>query len=111
MGRGPVRITGAHSLGNRSRRQVTRSLVRHHVGGIPGGPVLVLARPVKKVRPPRALLVLDMGGFGTPKGALQVWRGRECRSRRVDPAWEPRGDLLDKPRIAVGVLEREERPI
>jgi hypothetical protein len=54
---------------NRSRRQVRPDLLRRQVGGVPGGPVLVLARTMKKMRPPRALLVLDVGGLRTPERA------------------------------------------
>ena len=32
-------------------------------------------------------------------------------SAGVDPAWEPRGDLLDDPQIAVGIVEGAERPV
>jgi hypothetical protein len=46
------------------------------------------------VRPPGALLVLDVGGLGPPKRALQVWCGRERRLRGVDPVWVPHGDVL-----------------
>ena len=60
---------------------------------------------------PGALLVLAVGGLGTPKRALQIRRGREGRLGGVDPAGEPRRDLLDQPRIAVGIGEGEERPV
>src|SRR4051794_2840717 len=86
------------------RRRFTPGLLRDQVGGIPSGPVLVLARP-------RALLVLEMSGLGTPQRVLQVVRGSERRFRGVDPAREPRGDFLDDPRIAVGIVEGEERPV
>jgi len=51
--------------GQQSRRQVRPGLLCHHVGGVPGGPVLVVAGPVKQVRPPIALLVLGVCGLGT----------------------------------------------
>ena len=38
-------------------------------------------------------------------------RRRECRFCGVDPAREPRGDLLDEPQIAVGIVEGAERPV
>jgi hypothetical protein len=66
---------------------------------------------VQKVRPPRALLVLDVGGLGTPKRACQVRRGYECRVSGVDPAGQSRRDLLHQPRIAVGIVEGAERPV
>jgi hypothetical protein len=60
---------------------------------------------------PRALLVLAVGGLGTPKRTLQIRRGRERHASGVDPAGEPRRDLLDQPHIAVRIVEREERPV
>src|SRR5262245_45716474 len=86
--RGPIRC--GYVARDRSRWQVRAGLLRRHVGGVPGGPVLVLARPVKQVRPPGALLVLGVGGLGTPKRARQVPRGCECGLSGVDPAGEPR---------------------
>jgi hypothetical protein len=81
---------------NRSRWQVRPGLLRHHVGGVPGGPVLFLVRPVKKVRPPRALLMLAMGAEAQavadatgsqlgPDGAVGVaaWRGREAEATEL----------------------------
>ncbi len=50
--------------GDRSGGQVRPGLLRHHVGGVPGGPVLVRAGSVEQVRPPGALLVLGVGGLG-----------------------------------------------
>src|SRR5215467_5645854 len=96
---------------NRSRRQVRAGLLRRHISGAPGGPVLVLARPVKQVRPPHALLVLGMGGLGPLERASQVGGGGECRRGGIDPAGQPGGDLLDQPRVAVGVGEGAERPV
>src|SRR5690348_8939151 len=64
---------------NGSCGAVCPGLLRHHVGGVPGGPVFLLARPVENVRPPGVLLMLLVGGLGPPKRALQVCRGRECR--------------------------------
>ena len=43
----------------------------------------------------RALLVLGVGGLGTPKRTLKVRRGYECCAA-VDPAGLPRRDLLDQ---------------
>src|SRR5215472_848888 len=94
---------------SRSRRQVRAGLLRRNVSGIPGGPVLVLARPVKQVRPPGALLVLDMGGLGPLERADQIRGGCECRAGGVDSAGQPSGDLLDQPHIAVGIGEGAER--
>src|SRR5437016_5692813 len=89
----PGRRTSDSRVGTKwLRRQITPGLLRHHVGGVPGGPVLVLARPVKEVRTPRALLALDMGSLGSPERVFQVFRGRERRFRGVHPAWVPSGD-------------------
>src|SRR5215470_755874 len=75
---GPAPIAGSVALvppgpprraRNRSPGQVRPGLLGHQVGGVPGGPVLVLGRAVEKVRPPGALLVLDVGGLGPPKRA------------------------------------------
>ena len=44
------------------------------------------------------------------QSAFSVFRGRERRSG-VDPAREPRGDLLDEPQIAVGIVEGAEGPV
>ena len=63
------------------------------------------------MRPPGALLVLGVGGLGPPERAGQVGCGCERRARGVDPAGEPRGDLLDQPGIAVRIGEGEERPV
>jgi hypothetical protein len=92
------------------RRQITPGLLRHHVGGVPGWPGLVLARPVKKVRPSRALLALDMGGLGTPQRVFQVFGGRERNLRGVDPSWVPSGDLLHEPQVAVGIVNEQKDP-
>ena len=46
--------------------------------------------------------------FGTPKRTRQVRLGANAVS---DAAGEPRCDLLDQPRIAVGIIEGEERPV
>jgi hypothetical protein len=42
----------------------------------------------------RALLVLGMGGLGTPKRAGQLRRGRERRAIRVDSAGQPARNLV-----------------
>jgi hypothetical protein len=55
--------------------------------------------------------VLDVGGFGPPKRVLQVWHGRECRFRGVDPSWSPCGYFLDEPGIAIRIIEGEEGPV
>src|SRR5690242_12497293 len=60
---------------------------------------------------PRTPVVLAVGGLGTPKRTLQIRRGRERDAGGVYPAGEPRRDLLDQPCIAVGIVERTERPI
>ncbi len=55
-----------------------------------------------------ALLVFAVGGLRTPKRARQVRRGRECGLSGVDPAGQPRRDLLQQPVVAVRIAERGE---
>src|SRR5690349_19264336 len=59
-----------------SSRQLFAGLLRHHVGGVPVGPVCIAL--------PDALLVLAVGSFRTPKGARQIGRRSEIRRRGVD---------------------------
>src|SRR5262245_4936842 len=90
--------------------QISSRLLGYHVSGIPGGPVLVM-QPPRQIfldAMPIACLVLAVGGFGTPKSTREVAHGSKCPFSGVDPAGQPRRDLLDQPRIAVGVAEREE---
>src|SRR3954447_15815214 len=71
-----------------------------HVGGVPGRPVLVgLAG---------ASFVLAVGSRGPLQRGLEVVDRRVRRLRRVHPAGQPRGDLLQQPGVAVGVAERRE---
>src|ERR1700733_3144239 len=96
---------------NRLSRQIAPGLLCHDVGGVPGRPGVVFARPVKKVRSARALLVLDMGGLAPQERVLQVLGGRERGLRGVDPTWKSHRDLLDQPQIAVGIAERAKGPV
>ena len=57
------------------------------------------------------LLVLAVGRLGLPNCARQVRFGSECRASGVDPAGQARRHLPGQPRIPVGVVEREERPL
>ena len=83
-----------------SCRQLLAGLLRDHVLGVPVGPVLVgLAR---------ARLVLAVRGGRAPQRARQVARPRRTPSSRVDPAGQPRRDLLQQPAVAVRVAERGE---
>ena len=93
---------------NRLGGQIGPGLLGHHVGRVPGGPGVVLARTVKEMRPSRPLLVFDMGGFGPPQSVLEIVSGRERCLGIVDPAGETRRDLLDQPQIAIRVGERAE---
>jgi hypothetical protein len=52
-----------------------------------------------------------LGGLGTSKRALQVRRGHIPCLSGVHPAREPGRDLLDQPRVAVGIGEVEERAV
>jgi hypothetical protein len=76
-------------------------LLPHHVLGVPVGPVRVcLTDP---------LLVLTVRR--TTKRLSQIARGGERRRGRVDPAGEPRRDLLQEPAVAVRIAEGGERPV
>jgi len=55
--------------------------------------------------------MFGVGSLSPLQRAGQVRRGYECRARRVDPAGQPRGDLLDEPRVAVRIDEGAERPV
>src|SRR5882724_12052230 len=86
---------------SRSLRQLFAGLLARHVLGVPVRPILVAL-------PPGALLVLAVGGLGTPKCARQIRRGCECRLSGVDPAGQPRRDLLQQPAVSVRITERSE---
>src|SRR5262245_39781464 len=120
---GPYRISNADSLARplgqrplqspgagprRSRRcgslwQLSASLLRHHVRGVPVGPVLVAL--------PGSLFVLSVGGLRTPKRTRQIVRRRESRRCGVDATGQPRRDLLQHPAVAVRIMERGERAV
>src|SRR6267378_4318853 len=92
------------SRSSRSLRRLFAGLLRHHVLGVPVGPVLVAL-------PPGALLVLAVGGLGTPKCARQIVHRSESRRRGVDATGHPRRDLLEHPAVAVRITERGERAV
>src|SRR5215470_12120631 len=91
-------VPASTKLGQAGR--ASRGLLRHRVSGVPGGAVIVwlLGAPVVLTR------------------AASARRDALARSA-VDadavsvPAGEPRGDLLDEPDIAVGIIEGAERPV
>src|SRR5215472_7882920 len=91
------------SPGCRSRRQLRPSLLRHHVRGVPVGPVLVAL--------PNALFVLSVGSFRTPKRARQIACRRESRRRRIDATRQSRRELLEQPAVAIRIMERGERAV
>src|SRR5215831_16335694 len=99
-GRSPPPHSPAISRRNGLRWQFLARLLRHHVRGVPVGPVRVALSG--------AFLVLAMGGLRTPKRTRQVRLGCECRPCRVDPAGQPRRDLLKQPAVAVRIPERGE---
>ena len=88
---------------SRSRRQLRPGLLRHHVRGVPVGPVLIGVAD--------ALLMLAVRDRRAPHRARQVAHRRVRRLGRVDPAGQPGGDLLQQPGVAVGVAERRERAV
>ena len=88
----------------RFMRQLRAGLFGDHVLGVPIGPVRVAL-------PSGAFLVLAVRGFRTPKRARQIARRSERRRRGVDPAGQPRRDLLKQPAVAVRIAERSERAV
>ena len=84
-------------------RQLPASLLRHYVRSVPVGPVLVTL--------PSPFLVLAMGAGGAPKRTRRIVGRREGRLGRVDASGQPRGDLLEKPAVAVRIAERGKRAI
>src|SRR5712671_1362852 len=51
---------------------------------------------------------------GPPPAVALATAGVRCEfgdAGRSLPAWEPRGDLLDEPQIAVGIVEGAERSV
>ena len=81
----------------------------YEVRPVPKPPIGFLGRD--ELRYPDFFQTSGMGSLGTPQRVLQIVRGRERRHRGVDPAGEPRSDLLDDPHIAVGIAKRTERPV
>src|SRR5215831_16387168 len=61
-----------------------------------------------RVRLTGALLVFAVRCRRSTKRARKVCRGCECRSGGVDPAGQPRCDLLQQPAVAVRIAERGE---
>ena len=80
-------------------RHLVAGLLRHQVLGIPVGPVGI----------PHAgqLLVLAVRGLRTPEGARQVDEANVAWSASTRPG-ESRGNLLQQPAVAVGILRRSE---
>ena len=78
-------------------------LLRHHVRGVPVGPV--------RVSLSGALLVLAVGGLRAPHRVRQVAGGAERSRGGVDAPGKPGRDLLQQPAVAVGIAERGEREV
>src|SRR5215213_5716722 len=78
-------------------------MLRHHVGGIPVGPVCVAL--------PGALLMLSVRRLCTPERARQIACGAEGSRGRINAPRQPGRDLLQQPAIAVRVAERGERAV
>src|SRR5689334_25394152 len=81
-------------------RQLGPGLLRHHVRRVPRGPV--------RVALPSALLVLAVGGLGTPKCACLLICGTERSGARVDAAGQPVRGFLREPPVAVRIAEGRE---
>src|SRR5580658_3293617 len=86
-----------------SLRQLFAGLLRHHVRGVPLGPVLIAL--------PGALLVLAVGGRRTPERARQIVRRSVGSLAGIDAPRQPRCDLLQQPLVAVRVAERSKRAV
>src|SRR5580704_2662429 len=84
-------------------RQLRPGLLRHHIFGVPVGPV--------RIGGADELLVLAVRDRGTAHCVRQIVPRREGRRRRVYAAGQARGDLLEQPAIAVGIFERGERAV
>ena len=84
-------------------RQLGAGLFGDHVAGVPVRPVLV--------RFAAALLVLAVGDGGAAHGVGEVVDGRVAGVVRVDAPGQAGGDLLEQPRVAVGVAEGCERAV
>src|ERR1700722_10823132 len=92
-----------------SLRKFSSGLLRRHVRRVP-------IRPFRVGLPARlptgrivglafALLVLAECGFRSAHRAGQIVCGRERRLRRIDAARRPMRDLLNDPRVAIGIFE------
>src|SRR5262247_2156891 len=88
---------------SRSDRLLLPCLLRRHVSCVPRWPVRISLTVV--------LLVFPVGGCRTPNGARQIVCRCKRGGRSVQAAGVPRRDLLDQPRVAVGIVKGEERPI
>src|SRR5262249_38959021 len=84
------------------RRQPRPSLLRHHVCGVPLGPVFVA------LSPQYVFFVLSVGSFCTPKRARQIVGRCKGRRRRVDATGQPGCELLEQPAVAIRIMERGE---
>ena len=84
-------------------RQFCPGLLRHHVPGVPVGPV--------RIGRPDALFVLAMGDRRAPHRVSKVARGVIRRRRRIDAPGQPGRDFLQQPAIAVRIAERGERAV
>ena len=97
-------VVGKDRCDRSSARQLPASLLAHHIIGVPVGPVVVVLAD--------AFLMLAMGS--RPRASArgrEIGRGCECRLFRVDSSGQPRGDLLEQPAIAVGIMEGRERTV
>jgi hypothetical protein len=89
-----------NSVVSHSLRQLSASLLRHHVRRVPVGPV--------RIALPGTLFVLSVGGLRAPKRTCQIAHRCEGRRRGVDTPGQPRRDLLQQPAVAVRITERGE---
>src|SRR5512138_265119 len=82
-----------------SRRLLLAGLLADDVAGLPVRPLGVVLTAVP-------LLVLTMGGRGAAQRGGEIGLRRERGGGSVDAAGQPRGDFLQQPAVAVGIVER-----
>src|SRR5258706_2627099 len=97
---GPAAPGADFTTNSGSCRQFRAGLFRHHVRGVPVGPVRVCSAD--------PILMLAVRDRRAPHRARQIRHRGEARRVRVDPTREACRELLQQPAIAVPIRERQE---